>query len=446
MGVAVVVTVPIDVTGDGLHGRDGDASAHRRFGRFATDRSAGSGSSFRPIRRTPPGPYIDDVSDDLVSTLLAEPPVADPPRRVGRDRVLVGAVAVGALIEALVRPDLALRPWSMVAVALAGLTLLRRRRRPLAMMAVTIATFVALDLVALLVDGRSVDAVTSIFLLVHVYALFRWGSGRHCLWGIGLMAAISAFALTVSWTGFGDAIGGAVVLVLPAVAGIEVRHLGQRRERDRERVKTFERELLARELHDTVAHHVSAIAVQAQAGRVVGARRPEAALDALAVIEAEASRTLAEMRTIVGTLREGRGAVAAEFAPQAGIDDIHRLAEGSILGTGPRVVVDIDGVDDVGPAVGAALYRVTQEALTNARRHAVEATRVDVRIDRDGSDVRLAVVDDGVHQRSRHDASGGFGLLGMTERAELLGGTLRAGPDGERGWRVEATIPVGTTP
>ena len=386
------------------------------------------------------------MSDDLVSTLLSEPPVVDPPRRVGRDLALVGAVALGALVETLVRTDLALRPWSMIVIALTGLTLLRRRREPLLMMAVTIAAIVSLDLVALLVDGRSVDAVTTIFLLVHVYALFRWGSGRHCLWGIGLMVAISAFALTVSWTGFGDAIGGAVVLVLPAVAGIEVRHLGQRRERDRERVKAFERELLARELHDTVAHHVSAIAVQAQAGRVVGARRPQAALDALAVIEAEASRTLAEMRTIVGTLREGKGPAAAQFAPQAGIDDIHRLAEASPLGTGPRVVVDVQGVDDVGPAIGAALYRVAQEALTNARRHAVDASRVDVRIDCDGSDVRLAVVDDGVHHRSRHDAPAGFGLLGMTERAELLGGTLRAGPDAERGWRVEATIPLGTTP
>jgi signal transduction histidine kinase len=324
-----------------------------------------------------------------------------------------------------------------------SLTLLWRRRSPLAMTAVSIGAFIMLDEVARIVEGEPVEAFTSAFVLIHFYALFRWGSGRHCAAGLGIMVAVYVFSLIRAWTGFGDAIGAAVMLLFLAVLGAEVRHLGQRREREREEVKALERELLARDLHDTVAHHVSAIAVQAQAGRVVGGKDPAAALEALAVIEAEASRTLAEMRSIVGTLRDGRSPASAEFAPQAGIDDISRFAETAVAGSGPAVTVDIRNVDHIGPTIGAALYRVAQEAVTNARRHAVDATRVRISVVGADDAVRLTVVDDGVHRRTGFDTSGGFGLIGMTERAELLGGTLQAGPDGARGWSVDATIPLG---
>ncbi len=382
----------------------------------------------------------------LVSSLLAEPAVADAPRRVWRDWVLVGAISTGAVFEAIFREDLVWGPWSMVAVVLLGLTLLWRRQRPLAMTAVSMGAFIVLDQVARVVDDGPVEAFSSVFLLIHVYALFRWGSGRQCAFGLLVIAGAFTSGMIVAWTGFGDAIGGAIVLLFPAVLGAEVRHLVQRRDRDRDEMKARERELLARDLHDTVAHHVSAIAVQAQAGRVVGLQRPEAALDALAVIEAEASRTLAEMRTIVGTLRNDQlETPAAELAPQAGLAEIRQLAETSVAGTGPRVDVDIRTSGRVGPTVGAALYRVAQEAITNARRHALGATQVNVTVDSDDTHVRLVVVDDGAHQHSVFDAPSGYGLIGMTERAELLGGTLRAGPSDVRGWRVDATIPLGGT-
>lgn len=399
--------------------------------------------------RSTPDSYIGGVSDGLLTSLLAEPAVADPPRRVWRDWVLVGLVTISAICEGVFRENLVWGPWSAIGVALVGSTLLWRRQHPLAMTAVAMGAFVVLDQVARLVEDGPVEAFTSAFLLIHVYALFRWAAGRHCAYGLGVMAAAYTSGNIVSWTGFGDAIGGAIVLLFPAVLGAEVRHLAQRRERDRDEVKARERELLARELHDTVAHHVSAIAVQAQAGRVVGHGDPAAALDALGVIEAEASRTLAEMRTIVGTLREG-GGHHAEFAPQAGLADIARLAEPSVAGAGPPVRIDLGGVDPravdaVGPTIGSALYRMAQEAITNARRHSVDATRIDVSVTRDADYVRLLVVDDGMHQRSGVGAQGGFGLIGMNERAELLGGRLEVGPCGQRGWRVEATIPLGAT-
>ena len=386
------------------------------------------------------------MPNGLLATLLAEPAVVNPPRRVWRDWVLIAVLTSAAIIEGAFREDLVWGPWSMIAVALLGLTLLWRRQHPLAMTTLAMGAFVVLDQLARIIDDGPVEAFTSAFLLIHVYALFRWGSGRHCAYGLGVMAAAFTSGNFVSWTGIGDAIGGAIVLLFPAVLGAEVRHLVQRRERDREEVKVRERELLARELHDTVAHHVSAIAVQAQAGRAVGVQDPAAALDALQVIETEASRTLAEMRSIVGTLREtSNDAAAVELAPQAALADIHRLAESPVAAGGPCVVVHMTGVDAVGPTIGAALYRIAQEAITNAHRHAIDATRIDVVVDRDAHNVRLVVDDDGAHQRSTTSASDGFGLIGMTERAELLGGTLRVGPNGERGWRVVAMIPLGSS-
>ena len=114
-----------------------------------------------------------------------------------------------------------------------------------------------------------------------------------------------------------------VFLLFPAALGASVRYRTTSRLRELDQVKLREREQLARELHDTVAHHVSAIAIRAQAGRVVAASHPDAAVDALEVIEEEASRTLAEMRSMVGALREDE---EPELAPQRGVADIERLA------------------------------------------------------------------------------------------------------------------------
>jgi signal transduction histidine kinase len=113
-----------------------------------------------------------------------------------------------------------------------------------------------------------------------------------------------------------------------------VRYRASSRLREIDQVKLRERQQLARELHDTVAHHVSAIAIQAQAGRTVAADRPDAALRALETIEEAASRTLAEMRSMVGVLRDGD---EPERAPQPGVADIERLAREG--GHGPRVDV-----------------------------------------------------------------------------------------------------------
>ena len=164
------------------------------------------------------------------------------------------------------------------------------------------------------------------------------------------------------------------MLLAAAALGASVRYRENARMRGLEQMKLLEREQLARELHDTVAHHVSAIAIRAQAGRVVGAADPVAAIDALAVIEEEASRTLAEMREMVGALRVGG---EAELSPQRGVADISRLADRS--GDPPQVEVELVGdLEQLRPSVDAALYRLAQESITNAVRHARHATRIRV--------------------------------------------------------------------
>src|SRR5204862_5888631 len=119
----------------------------------------------------------------------------------------------------------------------------------------------------------------------------------------------------------------------------------------------------ARELHDTVAHHVSGIAIQAQAGRAIAASHPERAIEALAVIEEAATRTLNELRAIVGVLRASQD---TEFAPQPGVAEVEHLATDGQ--TRPCVEPTLScPFDDLTPPVGAAIYRRPQEAITNAR-------------------------------------------------------------------------------
>jgi signal transduction histidine kinase len=414
---------------------------HRGFGRFGLGRMSDAAIILSADPRTPDVLYAGRVPSGLISTMLAQPGVADRPRRVWRDWVLIGVLVPTALIEGFVRDDVVWSPVSVLLVASLVTTLLWRRQYPLVMTAITMGSFIVLDQVSRLVGGSPVEIYTSAFLLIHVYALYRWGSGRECTLGLGIMAAAFTSSLIVSWSGFGDAIGGAIVVLFPALLGIEVRHLLESRVRNREEVKVRERELLARELHDTVAHHVSAIAVQAQAGRVVGVKHPEAALEALAVIEEEASRTLAEMRSIVATLRgAGDERPAIELSPQPGVADIERL--GARNENDVHIEVQLpDDTSRISPTVGAAIYRVTQEAITNVRRHARNATLINIDVSASEHEVALTVDDDGRSPTANFD-SGGFGLVGMAERAQLLGGTFEAGPGPSRGWRVHAVIPL----
>lgn len=373
---------------------------------------------------------------NALRSLWAEPRAADVPERVSRDWVLVGVVMVTALLEGVFRDDVTWRPVAtIVAVGLAPL-LLWRRSRPLTCVVVGFGTAMVLGLASQLAGIPGVGLTTMIYVLVLVYALVRWGSGRQIVIGLAVVLVAAAFSIATDYTGPAELFGGVGILAAAAAGGAAFRYGTESRRRALDQIRSQERVGLARELHDTVAHHVSAIAVQAQAGRAMAGQRPEAALEALAVIEGEASRTLAEMRAIVRVLRDG---APAEYAPQPGVADLVSLARRD-----PVPVVDVevpDDLDEVALPVDAAVYRLAQEALTNALRHARNASCVEIRVVEGGGRVRLRVTDDGQTDPAR-PASHGFGLLGMTERVQLLGGTLRAGPMPGGGWTVDAELPT----
>lgn len=380
--------------------------------------------------------YSATVVRRRLRSLWNEPAAPNPPRRVWRDWLLVGLLVPLAVVEFLFRDDLI---WAPVALLLAvGLapTLLWRRTRPLLVMVIAFGILMVLNVSALVASVGSVGMYSSVYVLLLLYALLRWGSGPAIAIGSVLAVATAAVGIWATYTSVGDTVAAVIFFTFPAVLGALVRYWSTSRSREVDQVKLREREQLARELHDTVAHHVSAIAIQAQAGRVLAESRPDAAVDALRVIEAEASRALAEMRAMVRALRDSD---ETDLAPQRGVGDIPLLA-GTVSDV-PRVEVSMDGeLDDLSPSVAAAIYRLAQESITNAVRHARHATRIDVRVRGDHECVRLTVVDDG-DPTSFGRTAWGYGLIGMTERATLLGGTLAAGPGADRGWTVSAMLP-----
>ncbi len=350
---------------------------------------------------------------------------------------MVAVVIVIAVGEAASRTDVLWRPFSLaLTVALAG-TLPWRRVHPLGVVAIAFGAVTLADVVSLIRDVEWEGLGTAVFLLLLPYALIRWGSGREVAGGLAIVA------MPVVSTAFGgdpasDVVGGALVLLLAATLGALPRYQQASHEQELAGLRSRERAELARELHDTVAHHVSAIAVRAQAGRVLAASQPGAAADALVVIEEEASRALEEMRSMVGALREGDGG-PSDLAPQQGVRDIERLTRST--GPGPRIDVELVGdLADLRPSVDSAGYRLAQEAITNALRHARHPTLVRVQVAGDGDCVRLTVDDDG-RGGAVGASTSGFGLVGMAERAKLLGGTFEAGPRADGGWTVRAELP-----
>lgn len=270
--------------------------------------------------------------------------------------------------------------------------------------------------------------------------------------GAGLLAVSSLFADTLRSGQLAAALqGGEIVDFDPTVSttavllmlapGFYLRWRSAQHERHIAEVRREERIALARDLHDVVAHQVTGIVVQAQALQHIGARNPETVVKALPEIESAGAQALTAMRRLVGALREGAAPLDAPDLPAA-----LRALEGAGDGGGPPVEVRMAGdLARLAPDVGTAVARIAQEAVTNARRYAPDATRIRVTADTSEGRVRLEVRDDGGGGGSPFGDGGGYGLIGMAERARLLGGTCTAGPatDGGPGWTVRAELPTG---
>ena len=377
------------------------------------------------------------VVSESVRQLLAEPRVPDAPRRVWRDWVIVGAFIPAAFLEVILRANLGWKPAALLLGVVPLVSLLWRRTNPLAVTAVAFAAHAASEAFVPLGATHSGLLYTSAALILVPYALTRWGSGREVAFGLAIIIAGHLPNGPSAVDTLGDIAGVIVVLLFPAAVGAALRYRTSAKVREVDQIKMGEREQLARELHDTVAHHVSAIIIQAQGGSAIASRNPVAAANVLAAIEEEATKTLAEMRTMVGALRQGE---AADLSPQRSVADITALARGT--GESPPVEVRLTGdLDDLRPSLGAALYRLAQEAITNAIRHARHATRIDVSVAADEACVRLVVHDDGDPSPYGAGVATGYGIVGMAERVKLLGGTFEAGPGADRGWTITAVLP-----
>jgi signal transduction histidine kinase len=256
---------------------------------------------------------------------------------------------------------------------------------------------------------------------------------------------------------WGEAAFGGVVLFVAWYFG---RRLRLRKERSAQqlreqaaeasRIVTEERARIARELHDVVAHRVSLMTVQAGAAKAVAAQDPEGALKAMGAVEEAGRQALDELRHLLGVLRpetelDGLG-------PQPGLADLPRLVE-QIRGAGVEVSLATDGVSAELPArVDLFAYRIVQEALTNVLKHAGPGAHTQVRLASSRNRIVIEVLDDGqgitVMPGSVPAQGGarGHGIVGMRERALLLGGTLDAGPRPGGGFQVVARLPTGGEP
>ncbi|MET8754573.1 histidine kinase [Streptomyces sp. NPDC004667] len=236
-----------------------------------------------------------------------------------------------------------------------------------------------------------------------------------------------------------------VLAVVVGAYSLLLRLQAVQRVRELRAVRTAERLELARELHDLVAHHVTGIVVEARAARFTKVTAERAA-EIFGRIETAGDEALGSMRRLVTILRrEDAAAAPAGTTPVAGLADLRRLAE-RFSTTGPPVVLSIEeGLDDRLPDhVAATAHRIVLEALTNVSKHAATATAVRIGLRTVPTGLEVRVADDGGRPARLSDEArgGGYGLAGMAERAEALGGSLTAGPAPEGGWLVTAVLPL----
>jgi signal transduction histidine kinase len=203
-----------------------------------------------------------------------------------------------------------------------------------------------------------------------------------------------------------------------------------------------ERTRIAREMHDIVAHHLAVMVALAEGAAATVPSAPGRAVEVITQVSATGREALGEMRRLVGLLRGGTARTEAdERAPQPGFADIDPLVE-RLRAAGLTVTLVREGIPGSwGPGAGLAVYRIVQEALTNALKHAGPRAAVEVRLHYDREGAEVAVLDDGGGRvASRPEPPGRHGLSGMRERAGSYAGRLEAGPRAGPGWQVRAHL------
>jgi signal transduction histidine kinase len=292
-----------------------------------------------------------------------------------------------------------------------------------------------------------------VFYVLVLYSVGLRETRQRAVAGLGIAIALTATTLAIAhgngeWE-VSDIPFVALVVCTPWFVGFamsgkhrrseELEHRALRHEEERREAVEEERGRIARELHDVIAHSVSVMVVQAGAAEEVLKQDPQAAVEPLRAVQETGRQALVEMTRLVGLLREGHEEIG--LTPQPRLDGLQTLVE-QVRRAGLPVELRVEGERrPLPPAIELTAYRVVQEALTNALKHAGEA-HAEVLL-RYGADVLdVSVVDDGPGRHGNGHA-GGHGLAGMRERVSVFGGDLAAGPEPDGGFAVRAHLPLG---
>jgi signal transduction histidine kinase len=368
------------------------------------------------------------------------------------DRLLVVALIAFGWVDLATNADLEGPLWLNLAVITAiALSFLWRRSKPFVTVLATTGGFTVMA-IWLTQPPNMISAV--LMLVIAGYAASRHLVGRLSVLalaiGIFVIEALSIiydpndvfFPVTFFW-------------IIPWVVGRTIRNqtmlareLAEKAERaqhardeEERQAIAVERSRIARELHDVLAHNLSVMVVQASAARRIVDRQPDKAVEVAALIQRTGREALAEIRHLFGTVRRGEGDDLSGPPSITRLDGLARRARAAGLGVELRVV----GEPVALPAgIDLTAYRIVQEALTNALKHAGSA-RAQVIVSYEPNEVVLSIADDGEGSREGYElgeAGGGHGLVGMRERAALYGGLVHAGRRRGGGFAVHARLPA----
>ncbi len=385
------------------------------------------------LRRTAAAPHTPAVAGVLLAVLAAVQAIAVPARTSGID---AGDLQIAFVLLALATALPLGLLWAHPEAA-----------------AVAVCAACVLSLVAF----HRLPAAGLIALLILLYRLARSGSQL-------LAAGLAVPFLVLALAGPPNAAARIPAVLLAALGPAAAWAGAARRARAEAALHTAAREVIAgsmlehtargerarvsHELHDVVAHHISMIAVQAETARLTTSGMPAAGAQQLSAIGDTARAALTEMRRLLGVLREDTRTGAPVRQPQPGLRQLNELLDEARDASGSGVRLIVHGpMTTLDPGVELAAYRIIQEALTNARRHA-EGAAVDVELHYAAGALRLRVRDNGPGPTATSPPASaaappaGHGLLGMRERAAAVGGDLRTGAAAGGGFLIEATLPA----
>jgi signal transduction histidine kinase len=362
-----------------------------------------------------------------------------------RDAVIAGLFVIAGLAELALRG--LLQPREIAGVLMMTVPLIWRRRAPPAS-AVLVAGAVALS-------GRT---PTDLHLILAALPFALYSLGAHAssrAAAAGLTVALIALSISAvvrsTETAARDIVSIAVVVGTAFAVGRVMRDrelrttasteraavLESEREQDLRRAASEERGRIARELHDVIAHGVTVMVVQAGAADQIIERDPARARQALVAIQDTGRQALADLRRLLGLIRDED---TMRLAPRPGLQELDALVD-DMRKAGVPIDVEIRGTPrDLPAGVDLSAFRILQESLTNVMKHA-GAARARVVVSYAPNAIELEVADDGRDQTQGH----GHGLVGMRERVMLYGGTLEAGPAEHGGYRVRARLPLDAT-